>query len=117
MVAGSCLSRKRLSAKNGFAPRTNGFTSREGKNGSYDPEIVDEFEETPFYVAVMTYFTYFFLIIFGYLRDFTRKYGVEKSKASKESGNQVRKYLKFKDAFPQEANGCSFTCQVNLKNI
>jgi len=50
--------------------------------------MLDEFEETPLYAAVMTYMSYFFLIVFGYMRDFMRKYGLEKSKAVKETGNK-----------------------------
>lgn len=51
--------------------------------------FVEEFEDTPFQVAVLTYLSYFFLILFGYLRDFMRKYGLERSKAPKEYGNKV----------------------------
>ena len=32
----------------------------------------------------------YMLGIFGYMRDFMRKYGLEKSKSVKETGNQVR---------------------------
>lgn len=93
MVAGTYATGKRLPEKNGFPPSSNGFTSHGKKNGNYVAELLDDFEETPFHAAVMTYLSYFFLIIFGYLRDFMRKYGLEKSKAAKETGNEVRKYL------------------------
>ena len=101
MVAGAWESRKRPCGKDGFTPRPNGIiinnnnnTNCEGKNGTYDHEMEEESEETPFYAAVMTYLSYFFLVIFGYMHDFARKYGLQKSKAYKETGNQVRKYLK-----------------------
>ena len=38
----------------------------------------------------MTYLSYFFLVIFGYFRDFMRNHGLEKCKAVKENGNEVR---------------------------
>ena len=38
----------------------------------------------------MTYLSYFFLVIFGYFRDFMRNHGLEKYKAVKENGNEVR---------------------------
>ena len=60
------------------------------KNGNYVAEPRDEFEETPFYVAVMTYLAYFFYIIFGHFRDFLCKHGLEKCKTVKENGNEVR---------------------------
>ena len=53
--------------------------------------MLDDFEEAPLYCEVMTYMSYFFLIIFGYMRDFMRKYGIEKSKAAQETGNEVGK--------------------------
>ena len=74
--------------KNGFHKGSNGFTCQERNCAA---EMLDEFEETPLYCAVMTYMSYFFLIIFGYMRDFMRKYGLEKSKAVKETGNEVGK--------------------------
>ena len=88
MVAGSYATRRRQQArKNGFHKGSNGFTSQER---NYAAKMLDEFEETPLYAAVMTYMSYFFLIVFGYMRDFMRKYGLEKSKSVKETGNKVR---------------------------
>lgn len=40
------------------------------------------------------YLFYFFLILFGYLCDFMWKYGLEKLKVLKESGNEVRMWFK-----------------------
>ena len=118
MVAGTYATRQRLSAKNGFTPGSNGFLSHGRKNENYVAELLDDFEETPFHAAVMTYLSYFFLIIFGYLRDFMRKYGLEKSKAAKETGNEVGDRFNFKSQ-PRETNDCrSFacTCKVMVKN-
>jgi len=89
MVAGSYAARRsQHSRKNGFHKGSNGFPSQE-KN--YAAEMLDDFEEAPLYCEVMTYMSYFFLIIFGYMRDFMRKYGIEKSKAAQETGNEVGK--------------------------
>ena len=79
------------SYKNGFSAKKNGFAAHEKeKLKEFKDSFVEEFEDTPFQVAVLTYLSYFFLILFGYLRDFLRKYGLEKSKAPKEHGNKVR---------------------------
>ena len=78
------------SYKNGFSAKKNGFAAHEKeKLKEFKDSFVEEFEDTPFQVAVLTYLSYFFLILFGYLRDFLRKYGLEKSKAPKEHGNKV----------------------------
>ena len=89
MVAGAyATGRSQHSRENGFHKGSNGFTSQEK---SYAAKMVDEFEEAPLYTVVMTYMSYFFLIVFGYMREFMRKYGLEKSKAGNETGNKVRK--------------------------
>ncbi|CAH3190864.1 unnamed protein product, partial [Porites lobata] len=88
MVSGAGHARKHLSSKNGCAPGSNGLFSYGKKNGNYVAESRDEFEETPFHAAVMTYLAYFFYIIFGYFRDFLRKHGLEKCKTVKENGNE-----------------------------
>lgn len=80
------------SYKNGYSAKKNGFAAHEKeKLREFKDSFVEEFEDTPFQVAVLTYLSYFFLILFGYLRDFLRKYGLEKSKAPKEHGHKVRK--------------------------
>jgi serine palmitoyltransferase len=79
---------------NGFHPKENGFITN--SNGEVKKESVkfhEEFEETPIIVAVLTYIGYFVLVVFGYLRDFMRNYGIEKSKTGKEYGNEVSIYL------------------------
>ena len=76
--------------RNGFPPGRNGFKSKEDEKLETAPEVFfEEFEETPLWVAVCTYFSYTILIIFGYLRDFMRNHGLERSKAPKEKGNEV----------------------------
>ena len=90
MVSGAGHARKHLSSKNGCAHGSNRLFSNGKKNGNYVAESRDEFEDTPFHAAVMTYLAYFFYIIFGYFRDFLRKHGLEKCKTVKENGNEVR---------------------------
>lgn len=90
MVTGTGHARKHPSTKNGCAFGSNGLFSYGKKNGCYVAESRDEFEETPFHAAIMTYLSYFFLVIFGYFRDFMRNHGLEKYKAVKENGNEVR---------------------------
>ncbi|XP_027050120.1 serine palmitoyltransferase 2-like [Pocillopora damicornis] len=86
MVAGTYATRRvQHSMKNGFPKGSNGFASHRRE---LNTELEEDLEETPLFIAVMTYLSYFFLIIFGYMRDFMRKYGLEKSKSVKETGNQ-----------------------------
>lgn len=92
MVAGAYTTTPRghKTYKNGFSAKKNGFSAHEEeKLKDFKESFVEEFEDTPFQVAVLTYLSYFFLILFGYLRDFMRKYGLERSKAPKEFGNKV----------------------------
>jgi serine palmitoyltransferase len=49
----------------------------------------DEFEEPSLLVAVMTYLSYAVLIVFGHLRDFMTRVGLEKSHRPVEKGNLV----------------------------
>jgi hypothetical protein len=53
------------------------------------PVHCEEFEATPLWIAVLTYMAYAILILFGYMRDLLRFYGLEKSRAYKERGNEV----------------------------
>jgi serine palmitoyltransferase len=69
---------------NGNKLHKNGVEN--GKSGLKNSE---DFEQTPIWIAVMTYIAYAILILFGYLRDFMRFYGLEKSRAFKERGNKV----------------------------
>lgn len=75
---------------NGFHSKENGYVTSENDSGQHkSAEFHEEFEETPLMVAVLTYIGYFVLVVFGYLRDFMRNYGIEKSKTGKEFGNEV----------------------------
>jgi serine palmitoyltransferase len=49
----------------------------------------DEFEEPSMWVAICTYASFAILIVFGHLRDFLRKRGIEKSHIPMEKGNTV----------------------------
>ena len=62
------------------------------------------FEETPLIVAVITYIGYGILVVFGYLRDFLRYRGLEKTKAAKEKGNKV--YISSELALLGHVSGC-----------
>lgn len=91
MVAGAYATnlRRQKTYKNGYSAKANGFAAHEqAKLKEFKESFTEDFEDTPFQVAVLTYLSYFFLILFGYLRDFMRKYGLEKSKAPKEGGNE-----------------------------
>lgn len=97
MVAGAYAAspRRQKTYKNGYSTKANGFAAHEqAKLKEFKESFTEDFEDTPFQVAVLTYLSYFFLILFGYLRDFMRKYGLEKSKAPKEGGNEVRMWSK-----------------------
>ena len=63
------------------------------RNQAPKPKLEEFFEETPLIVAVVTYIGYGILVIFGYLRDFLRYHGFEKTKSAKERGNKVFKDL------------------------
>ena len=53
------------------------------------PKKQQLFEETPLIVAVITYIGYGVLVVFGYFRDFLRKYKFEKTKSAKEKVRKV----------------------------
>lgn len=48
----------------------------------------DSFEQTPMYVAVLTYMGYGIVILFGYFRDFLRAVGLEKCHQAQEREEQ-----------------------------
>uniref|UniRef100_A0A4W5RSA4 serine C-palmitoyltransferase n=1 Tax=Hucho hucho TaxID=62062 RepID=A0A4W5RSA4_9TELE len=54
----------------------------------YNKAFVEQFEETPLLVAVLTYVGYGILTIFGYLRDFLRHWGMEKCHVAREREEQ-----------------------------
>lgn len=49
---------------------------------------MESFEETPLWVAVLTYMGYGILTIFGYLRDFLRHWDIEKCHVARERDEQ-----------------------------
>ena len=90
MVTGTYGKRKHSSLKNGFPLQFNNLAKcdiSEIHSNDHRNLLQEESEEIPLHAAVMTFISYFFLILFGYLRDFMRRYGLEKSKAFKEAGN------------------------------
>uniref|UniRef100_A0A669DWN7 Serine palmitoyltransferase, long chain base subunit 2b n=1 Tax=Oreochromis niloticus TaxID=8128 RepID=A0A669DWN7_ORENI len=54
----------------------------------YKKPFVESFEETPLWVAVLTYMGYGILTIFGYLRDFLRHWNIEKCHVARERDEQ-----------------------------
>jgi len=52
----------------------------------------EEFEETPYIIALLCYLSYVILTIFGHLRDFMRNTGLEKNKSAVEKNREVRTY-------------------------
>eukprot|EP01134_Creolimax_fragrantissima_P003003 CFRG3003T1 len=61
----------------------------------------DEFEDPTMWVAITTYLSYAVLIVFGHIRDFSRKWGFETTHVAKESGNKgfVPLYVDFESFF------------------
>ncbi|KAM3930741.1 serine palmitoyltransferase 3-like [Leptodactylus fuscus] len=58
-------------------------------NGTlYKREYKESFEEAPLYIPVLTYLGYGILILFGYLRDFMRRWGLEKCHIAEEREEQ-----------------------------
>ncbi|XP_030636531.1 serine palmitoyltransferase 2 [Chanos chanos] len=94
-------------ATNGVKPGRNGFVKnhyhyKQQKNcyaeekvyhtacngGVYSRPFIESFEETPMFVAVLTYMGYGILTIFGYLRDFLRDWKIEKCHIAREREQQ-----------------------------
>lgn len=73
-----------------------------GMNASRRNAKHEEFEATPLLIAVITYISYAILIAFGYLRDFLRYYGVEKTRGFTENGNKVGKLRQIDKSFDRE---------------
>ncbi len=66
--------------KNGTASKHKGETKWES---------FESFEETPLYIAVLTYLGYGILILFGHLRDLMRRCGIEKVPMAAEPVKEV----------------------------
>ncbi|KAF6017867.1 SPTLC2 [Bugula neritina] len=67
--------------KNGI--KENGFSKHHATPSK--PKTLEEFEETPLILAIFTYIGYGLLVLFGYLRDLTRRYGLETTLQSQET--------------------------------
>ncbi|CAB3990154.1 serine palmitoyltransferase 2-like, partial [Paramuricea clavata] len=76
------------------------------------PVHCEEFEATPLWIAVLTYMSYAILILFGYMRDLMRFYGLEKSRAYKERGNEgfVPLYASFESFYTRNLYRRSMDC-------
>lgn len=78
-----------LSAESKGMTKTSRFVKNGPANGSlYKREYKESFEEAPLYIPVLTYLGYGILILFGYLRDFMRKWGLEQCHMAKEREEQ-----------------------------
>ncbi|XP_014670841.1 PREDICTED: serine palmitoyltransferase 2-like [Priapulus caudatus] len=67
--------------------RANGVTAQEMKEEAVRKsrkQPHESYEQTPLIVAVITYFGYAVLVIFGHLRDFMKKHGLEEIHSAKE---------------------------------
>ena len=98
MVEPELCDPSRLVLQNGITPNCkqngikNGYQVKSSEHQQHTKPVHDEeFEATPLFIAVITYISYAILIIFGYIRDLMRFYGLEKSRSYKELGNKVEK--------------------------
>ena len=95
MVAGAYAMRKHSLVKNGFPAQLKNVSNHEKKkvqSNEYKNSLQHKSEGIPFHAAVMTYVTYLIHILFGYLRHFMQKYGLQKSRTPKETGNEVGRF-------------------------
>jgi len=56
----------------------------DGGAGDYSHLLDESFEETPLLTSVVTIIGYGILVVFGYFRDWLRKYGFEKTQSARE---------------------------------
>ncbi|XP_056423854.1 serine palmitoyltransferase 3-like isoform X2 [Hyla sarda] len=73
--------------------KSSQLQSCQGMNGAangnlYKREYKESYEEAPLYIPVLTYFGYGILILFGHIRDFMRKWGLEQCHMAKEREEQ-----------------------------
>jgi serine palmitoyltransferase len=50
---------------------------------------IERLQEPPLYIMLFCYLSYAILILFGYLRDFLRRTGIEQNKAAVEANREV----------------------------
>lgn len=87
---------------NGFSHGLkNGYKNHEIKPVKKIKVLKEEFEETPFVLALTVYFCYIVLTVFGHIRDFVRRLGFGKSSAVKEKNRQgyVKLYRSFESFY------------------
>lgn len=78
-----------------FAFQKSSSANKETKQCSTHKKIElkrEKLEETPYHIAVLCYLSYAVLILFGYLRDFFRKSGIEKNKSAVEINREVSSF-------------------------
>nr|KAG5691628.1 hypothetical protein BaRGS_023799 [Batillaria attramentaria] len=66
------------------------------QKGNWQEDFYESFEETPLFIAILTYIGYAMMVIVGHIRDFLRYYGIEKDKSCtepKSGGHFVLKKL------------------------
>ncbi|CAL1268714.1 unnamed protein product [Larinioides sclopetarius] len=82
-------STKEKSHKNGFShPVKNGSVPTCPQVQAPPKELKEEFEEAPYLIVLTIYLCYAVLMVFGYLRDFMRKSGLEKNFMAKEANRE-----------------------------
>ena len=66
--------------QNGYTKHQNGIKNSFVQNNEANKieRGVESFEDTPLYIAVLTYLGYAILILFGHFRDLLRKWKLEK---------------------------------------
>ncbi|GFV42967.1 serine palmitoyltransferase 2 [Trichonephila clavipes] len=75
--------------KNGYShPVKNGSVPTYAQVQKPTTELKEEFEETPYVIVLTTYLCYAVLMVFGYLRDFMRRSGLEKNFMAKEKNRE-----------------------------
>ncbi|XP_066451734.1 serine palmitoyltransferase 3-like isoform X2 [Eleutherodactylus coqui] len=69
-------------------PPQNSTQNGSANGGMYKREYKETFEEAPLYIPVLTYLCYGILILFGYLRDFMRRWKLEQCNMAEEREKQ-----------------------------
>jgi len=92
------MKNERLISNGDISPK-NGLLFKEDNKQKH--KFQESFEPTPLFAAIITYINYGVTTIFGFLRDFLRKHGLEKMFSAVEDSNM-------KDFVPLYANFESF---------
>jgi len=75
---------------------------------------LDQFEETPLIIAVLTYLGYAVLIVVGHLRDFMRNWNIEKVPTAAEPVKEVTQCPALSDYVTD--TGASCRIHTNVKS-